>query len=163
MFDQIALLDFLEQNGLSYELLHHREVFTAEEASHLKEILPGAHVKNLFLCSKQSLFLVVVLDHDRLDLNGLRKILVVNKLSFAEPSLLEKHLGVKPGSVTPFGLINDKGRLVSLIIDEKVMEFDRLNFHPMRNDQTINIGREDFLKFIDIIGCIPQILVLPKR
>jgi Ala-tRNA(Pro) deacylase len=95
----------------------------------------------------------VILEHLRqLDIHDLEKRLHQGKLSFASDRRLMKYLGVEPGSVSPFGLINDPEKHVHLFIDEKLSEFDRLAFHPNVNTATIVVSKSDFLKFLEYTG-----------
>jgi Ala-tRNA(Pro) deacylase len=106
------------------------------------------------------LFLIVALADTRVDLKSLQKTLRVDRWSFGKPDLLLAVLGVTPGSVTPFSLINDTEQRVTVILDADMMAFDRLNFHPLENTATTNIAREDLLRFIRACGHQPQVMKL---
>jgi Ala-tRNA(Pro) deacylase len=149
--------------GIDTRTLEHEAVFTVAESSRLERGLPGGHTKNLFLKDKKdSLFLVVALGHSQIDLKSLSKTLGCDRLSFGRPELLLDVLGVPPGSVTPFALINDTARRVTVILDADMMRHERLNFHPLENTATTNIAREDLVHFIRALGHEPRILAVAQ-
>jgi Ala-tRNA(Pro) deacylase len=136
-------------------------VYTVAESSKLERQLPGGHTKNLFLKDKKgALFLIVALGHAQIDLKTLHKKLGCDRLSFGKPELLMEVLGVPAGSVTPFALINDKVRRVTVILDLDMMRHDRLNCHPLDNTATTNIARADLLAFIRACGHEPRIVAV---
>ncbi len=143
-----------EDLGISVTTFSHKPVFTVNEGADVKAQLKGAHTKNLFIREKKKkrLFLVVACDDTKIDLNWLSKRLNVGRFSFGKPERLQEVLGVTPGSVTPFALINDTERLVTPIYDERMLGYDVLNFHPLVNSMTTAIGREDFLTFTRDLG-----------
>ena len=155
------LLARLAELGIATTTLDHEAVFTVAESSKLECELPGGHTKNLFLKDKKGkLYLVVALGHAHIDLKTLPKVLGSDRLSFGRPELLLEILGVPAGSVTPFALINDKARLVTVILDAGMMRHERLNFHPLENTATTNIAREDLVAFIRACGHEPRILAV---
>jgi Ala-tRNA(Pro) deacylase len=150
--------------GIETRTLEHEAVFTVEQSSKLERTLPGGHTKNQFLKDKKgALFLVVALGNATIDLKTLHKKLGSDRLSFGKPELLAEVLGVTPGSVTPFALINDKGRRVTVILDEDMMRHDRLNYHPLENTATTNIARDDFLRFVRSCGHEPRVLAASQQ
>lgn len=151
--DLFALFDRL---GIAHATTRHRPVFTVEEGQDLKRQMPGGHSKNLFLKDKRSaLFLISALGDTVIDLNAVSKVLGVGRFSFGNADLLLRHLGVTPGAVTVFALINDPDRHVTLILDEGLFGFDLVNFHPLRNDATTAITPGDLVKFLAALGCTP--------
>jgi len=149
--------------GIETQTVDHDAVFTVAESSKLERELPGGHTKNLFLKDKKgSLFLVVALGRAHIDLKSLHKSLGCDRLSFGKPELLMEVLGVPPGSVTPFALINDRARRVTVILDADMMRHERLNFHPLENTATTNIAREDLVAFIRACGHEPRILAVSR-
>ncbi len=151
----------LAQLGVETRTLEHEAVFTVAESSRLERELPGAHTKNLFLKSEDgSLFLVVAVAATRVDLKGLAKTLGADRFSFGKPELLLDALGVSPGSVTVFAVINDTSHRVGLILDAELMKYDTINCHPLENTATTNIARDDLLRFIRACGHEPKIAVL---
>lgn len=150
------LLAFLDRLGVAHITHAHRPVFTVEEGRDLKAQMPGGHSKNLFLKDKKGrLFLLSALTDTVIDLNAVSKLIGAGRFSFGNAALLMQHLGVTPGSVTLFGLINDAEGNVTLLLDEALFAHDPINFHPLRNDATTAISPEDMLKFARATGHEP--------
>src|SRR5262245_17775464 len=146
------------------ETVEHEPVFTVQQSSRLERMLPGGHTKNLCLKDKKDrLYLVVALSKARIDLKNLHKLLGSDRLSFGRPELLLEVLGVPAGSVTPFALINDTHRRVTVILDADMMQQERLNYHPLENSATTNIAGEDLLRFIHACGHAPRILAVAAK
>ena len=155
------LLARLAELGIAARTIDHEAVFTVAQSSRLERELPGGHTKNLFLKDKKgALFLVVALGHAHIDLKTLNKTLGCDRLSFGKPDLLLEVLGVPAGSVTPFALVNDRAQRVTVILDADMMRHDKLNFHPLENTATTNIGREDLLTFIRACGHEPRVIAV---
>ncbi|WP_340107469.1 prolyl-tRNA synthetase associated domain-containing protein [Pikeienuella sp. HZG-20] len=139
--------------GIAVRAHRHKPLFTVEESRAEIAALPGAHTKNLFLKDRKgALTLVSCLDHRRIRIADLEKAIGARRLSFAPPPLLEEALGVAPGSVTPFALINDSARRVRLILDAGMMAREPLNFHPLHNKATFAISAAGFRAFLARIG-----------
>ncbi len=154
-----GLLALLDEWGVAHATTTHAPAFTVDDARALRGAIPGAHTKNLFLKDKKGrLFLVVALEDARVELKRLHRALGCARLSFGKPELLEEVLGVRPGSVTPFALINDSRKRVRVVLDENLLKFDQVNFHPLINTATTTISREDFLAFLKRLGCEPLII-----
>ncbi|MDQ0325455.1 Ala-tRNA(Pro) deacylase [Rhodopseudomonas julia] len=153
------LMAFLDEIGISTETMEHPPLFTVEESKRLRGTIEGAHTKNLFLKDKKDqVFLLVAKEDAEIDMKTLHKRLGSARLSFGKPELLEELLGVRPGSVTPFSVINDETQRVTLVLDEALLSYDVLNFHPLENTATTKIGREDLFTFLKAAGHEPQIL-----
>ena len=151
--DLFARFDAL---GIGYTTTKHRPVFTVEEGADLKAAMPGGHSKNLFLKDKKgALFLLSALGDTQIDLNAVSKLIGAGRFSFGNAELLMQHLGVTPGSVTLFALINDPERKVRLILDEGLFGHDVVNFHPLSNDATTAVSPADMLKFARDTGHEP--------
>jgi len=158
------LFRHLDGLGIAHRTYSHAPVFTVEQSQATCAHIPGGHTKNLFLKDRKGqLSLVVAREKLHIDLNGLAKLLGASRLSFGSATLLLDTLGVPPGSVTPFALINDCGGRVQVVLDEGMLALDLLNFHPLRNDRTTAIGSHDLLKFIRATGHEPKIMRLPER
>lgn len=140
----------LSQLGISVELFEHPPVSTAEEAARHWAMIPGAPVKNLFLRNKKGdrHYLVVLGIDKQVDLRHLARTIDADRLSFGSPERLMTHLGVTPGSVSPFGLINDRDRQVRVIVDSGLKTAERLIFHPNDNTASVSIAGEDFQRFL---------------
>src|SRR5262245_65618662 len=155
------LFDRLQELGIKTHTVRHPPVFTVEEAKALRGELPGGHIKNLFLRNKKGEMWLVVAEEDRaVDLKSLGERLGAGRLSFGSPEWLMNALGVIPGAVTPFALINDRAGQVRVAIDKAVLEQDPVNCHPLTNDMTTAIASRDRLTFIERSGHKPLILDL---
>jgi len=137
----------------------HPALRTVEESQRLRGDLPGGHCKNLFLKDKKDqLWLVLTLEDAPVDLKTLDKRIGSARLSFGKPELLREVLGVEPGAVTPFGLINDAGLRVSPVLDAAMMRLELLNYHPLHNEATTAIGATDLIRFVKSCGHQPRVL-----
>jgi len=156
------LAEYLNQLGISATTVDHPPVFTVEEAQALRGEIAGAHSKNLFLKDKKdTLFLVVAREEAEIDLKHLHgRIGASGRLSFGRPELLMATLGVPPGSVTPFGLINDRPPRVRVILEARLVAHETVNFHPLVNTATTTLASRDLLAFIRATGHAPEILDL---
>jgi Ala-tRNA(Pro) deacylase len=151
----------LEQLGVETTTIEHPPLFTVEQSQKLRGQIPGGHTKNLFLKDKKDkVFLVVAEEDAEIDMKSLHKRIGSARLSFGRPELLAELLGVIPGSVTPFGAINDTTGQVTIILDAGLMRHDTLNFHPLENVATTSIRREEFLTFLRHTGHEPKILAV---
>ena len=155
------LFSRLEGLGISYTTREHQAVFTVQESKELRGALPGGHCKNLFLKDKKGqLWLVVALEDRSLDTKKLRHVIGASHLSFGNPELLQEVLGVEPGAVTPFGLMNDTDHRVRIVLDKEMLEHDPLNYHPLTNTATTAISAQDLIAFIEACGHSPLIVDL---
>jgi Ala-tRNA(Pro) deacylase len=161
---EAAITACLDALGIAWHTVAHEPVFTVEEAERLYASQPGGHTKNLFLKDKKGGFwLVVARDDLAVDLNALSRAIGSPRFSFGSTELLVETLGVPPGSVTPFALINDPGRRVRVVLDEGLFALEPLNFHPLRNDRTTAIASADLLKFIRACHDEPLVMQIPER
>ncbi|MEI9988899.1 MAG: prolyl-tRNA synthetase associated domain-containing protein [Rhizomicrobium sp.] len=150
--------------GIGWTTYAHAPVFTVEEAAALYDSQPGGHSKNLFLKDKKDgLWLVTVRDDLRVDLTALSKVLASPRFSFGSPELLLATLGITPGSVTPFAVMNDPEGKVRLVLDAGMLALAPLNFHPLRNDRTTAVTAADLLRFVRATGHEPTIVEIPVR
>ena len=153
----------LEQLGIAFQTHVHAPVFTVEEAQALRGSLPGIHCKCLFLKSKKGhLVLAVLREEINVDLKWLGQELGLGRFSFAKPDLLMEKLGVVPGAVTPFGLINDTETAVLPVLDAQMLEGNLVNYHPLRNDRTTALSPAGLLHFIEAGGHRPKVLRFPE-
>jgi len=148
--------------GIETATHEHDAVFTVVEAKGLRGEISGGHTKNLFLKDKRGrLWLVVCLEDRVVDLKALRRCLGAAKsLSFGKPDLLRQVLGIEPGSVTPFAAMNDAAGRVTVVLDSGMLACEPLNFHPLENTATTQIGAQDLIRFLRATGHEPQILDL---
>jgi len=156
-----ALLDQLAQWGIDQTTHRHAPVFTVEEAKDLRGQLAGGHCKSLFLKNKKGAMWLVVCNEDRrIDIKALGAQLGGGRLSFGSADRLQRVLGVLPGSVTPFALINDKDHQVTPILDKAMLNNEQLNYHPLVNTMTTTIASDDLLRFVEACGHTPVVLDL---
>ncbi|MDR3420977.1 MAG: prolyl-tRNA synthetase associated domain-containing protein [Xanthobacteraceae bacterium] len=153
------LFAYLHSLGIAHRTVRHPPVFTVEEARALRGKIAGGHTKNLFLRDKKgALFLVVAPEDATIELKSLHRLLGASgRFSFGSAELMRETLGVEPGSVTPFAVINDKAARVTVILDAAMMGQETLNFHPLVNTGTTTIPREGLLKFLEATGHRPRI------
>ena len=155
------LFDRFRQLAIDTVTRDHPPVFTVEEARALRGEIPGGHCKNLFLTDdKGQLWLIVCLEDTQVDLKAAPARIGSRRLSFGKPDLLMEVLGVEPGSVTPFGLINDTDTRVTVVLEDRMMAHGQLNFHPLLNTATTTIGSADLVRFIESCGHRPRIAAL---
>ena len=153
------LLAFIDGLGIATKTYEHAAVYTVAESLAIEKTMPGGHTKNLFLKDKKDrLFLVVALHDAAIDMKTLHKTLDCDRLSFGKAELMEAVLGVKPGSVTPFSVVNDKTGQVTVVLDAPMMDQPLLNYHPLENTATTAIARDDLLRFIRATGHEPRIV-----
>lgn len=153
------LIAFLDALGLDARTWDHPAVFTVGESGAIKDEIPGAHTKNLFLKdSRDQLWLISAEAHAEIDLKRLHTVIGSGRLSFGKPELMAETLGVTPGSVTAFGLINDRNHRVRFVLDRTLAEADTVNFHPLTNSATTGLSGADFRRFLDAVGVTPMVV-----
>ncbi len=140
--------------GIRYETFTHPPVFTAEEAAEHWAGIDGAKVKNLFLRNKKGdrHYLVILAISKQADLRALVKMVGDDRLSFGSPERLMANLGLTPGSVSPFGLMNDVRHAVRVIVDQDLRSAERLIFHPNINTASVAIAGADFVRYLESTG-----------
>jgi Ala-tRNA(Pro) deacylase len=152
----------LDDLGLAHSTVEHAPVYTVEEAKQHRGVLPGHHIKNLFLRNKkEAMWLVVAIEDHAIDLKQLGERLGAGRLSFGSPERLRKYLGVEPGSVTPFSVINDIDKAVRLVLDAGLRTGGPINAHPLTNTMTTAIALPDLMRFFEATGHEPKWLDLP--
>jgi len=153
------LIAFLDAHGIDHATAEHEAVFRVGEGAGIKDALAGAHTKNLFLKdAKDRLWLISAEQDTVIDLKRLHHTIGSARLSFGAAALMEETLGVTPGSVTAFGLVNDTDRRVTFVLDRRLAEADRVNFHPLTNTATTGVSRDGFAKFLDAVGVTPLVV-----
>ncbi len=155
------LLARLADLGIAVSTTEHAAAFTVEELSAAVGHLPGVHIKNLFLCDpRKTMWLVVAPGDRRIDLKKLAPLIGAGRLSFGSPDRLLRVLGVTPGSVTPFAVINDPAREVQVILDKTMMNEGVINAHPLINTMTTAISSADLRRFLEACSHIPRLVDL---
>ena len=157
-------LNRLAELGIEAETVEHEPVFTVAESRPVKARIPGAHSKNLFVKDKKGrLFLITARDETPIDLKRVHEAIGASgRVSFGSADQLREALGVEPGSVTPFAVVNDSEGQVTVILDANLMEHERVNFHPLINSMTTGVHRDDLVRFLRATGHEPRILRLPE-
>jgi Ala-tRNA(Pro) deacylase len=157
--DLFAALDRL---GIAHPTVTHPPLFTVEESQALRGAIPGGHTKNLFLKDKKgALFLVTALEDAAIELKSLhRRLGATGRFSFGSADAMLETLGVVPGAVTPFGVINDTAGRITVVLDADLMRHTTVNAHPLVNTMTTSIRREDLVRFLESTGHPPRIVAV---
>ena len=160
---QETLSRWLASSAGDYTLVEHPAVHTIDEALNHVPTMSGLMVKNLFVRDEKGRrhFLVIVPFDKRIDLAALGRLLTVSKLSMASPERLLQHLGITPGSVSLFALLNDSAHTVELVLDQAVWEADSMQAHPLRNTATVALSHATLASFLVHTGHAPRIVTVP--
>jgi Ala-tRNA(Pro) deacylase len=150
----------LDRLGIAHPTVSHPPLFTVEQSRSLRGAIAGGHTKNLFLRDKKgALFLVAALEEAVIELKSLhRRLGATGRFSFGSADLMREVLGVNPGAVTPFGVLNDDKERITVVLDAELMTFAVINAHPLVNTMTTSIGRDDLVKFLESTGHPPRIV-----
>ncbi|MEE9315219.1 MAG: YbaK/EbsC family protein [Rhizobiaceae bacterium] len=160
-----VLLEFLEACGFETTTITHPPLFTVGESQELRGKIDGGHTKNLFLKDKKSNYFLLTAQEDSVvNLKTLHKLLGgTGRLSFGKPDMMLELLGVSPGAVTALGIINDREGKLSFAIDKRLLEHDKINCHPLTNEATTTIARDDLLAFAKACRHEPRIIDLDEE
>ncbi len=152
--EERKVLNVLSELGIPWERHEHPPVFTVEEAELHWKGISGLHVKNLFLRNDRGnrQYLVILAAAKKADLRSLARLLGEERFSFGSASRLKRCLGVDPGSVSAFSLINDRDKAVEVVLDEDLRTSERVNFHPNVNTATVTIRSDDLFRFLAWTG-----------
>lgn len=162
MLGRPDLIAFLDAHGVDHATTDHEAVFRVGEGEGIKDGIPGAHTKNLFLKdAKGRLWLISAKDDTVIDLKRLHTVIGSARLSFGPAKLMVETLGVTPGSVTAFGLINDRGRRVTFVLDKALAEAAQVNFHPLTNTATTTVSQVGLRRFLDALEIAPLVVDFP--
>ncbi len=155
-----SLFAALDAMGIAHETVSHPALYTVEQSKELRGSIPGAHTKNLFLKDKKGrLFLVTAVENTAIDLKRLHEVIGASgRLSFGNAEQMMAHLGVTPGSVTAFGVINDTAGAVTMVLDKRLTEYQRINCHPLVNTMTTGVSLTHLIAFLEKTGHKPEIL-----
>ena len=149
MYNSSELINLLKKQNYKFVVNQHDPLFTVQDSKKLRGKIIGAHSKNLFLKNKKNLlFLLTCEETDRIDLKKISKSLNLGNISFAKEEYLDQYLKIKPGSVSPFALLNDKGGQVIFYLEKTLYESKFVNFHPLINTLTITIETQKFIEFM---------------
>ncbi len=158
-FDRDRLLAWMAERGIDHTTHDHPAVFRVEEGLELKATLPGAHTKNLFLKDKKNrLWLISARQDTIIDLKRAPGAIGSDRLSFGNEALMWATLGVRPGSVTALGLINDVERQVAFVLDRRLWEAEVVNFHPLTNTATTALTQAAFRQVMALLEREPIVV-----
>ena len=153
------LIAFFDAHGIEHHTTAHEAVFRVGEGEGIKDDIPGAHTKNLFLKdAKGRLWLISAQDDTQIDLKRLHTVIGSARLSFGSAKLMEQALGVTPGSVTAFAMINGAERDVTFVLDHRLARAERVNFHPLVNTATTGVSQAGFAKFFQALAITPLVV-----
>lgn len=156
-----TLISRLQALGIEFSTHHHPPLRTVEESKAHRGEMGGTHVKNLYLRDKKKRNYLIVCEEDRaIDLKALHSVIGSDRLSFGSADRLFEMLGVRPGAVSPFTLINDQQQDVSLFIDAEIMQAEHLYFHPLVNDMTLGVTPDGLTRFLAFTGHQPGLIPL---
>lgn len=158
------LHDYLRNLDIEVKTVQHPPLFTVADSQSLRGEIAGGHTKNLFLKDKKDNFFLVTVDENAVvDLKSIHQVIgAAGRVSFGKPEKLMEYLGVVPGGVTVFGAVNDTGHKVKIILDASLMENDIINGHPLTNEATTSIKRDDLIRFLAATGHEPRILAVSE-
>jgi len=160
-FSPDSLIDYMKKAGIKYALFSHNPVYTVAEAEKVSAEIPGLHTRNLFLKDKKGNMVLITLGHETpIDLKKLSVLLGMGRFSFGSPERLWTYLGVRPGSVTPLAILNNKDFNVRMILEKNMMENEIINVHPLDNSMTISFSPQDLLTILEKNAITPQIMDL---
>ena len=155
------LFALLDELGITHSTIEHPPFFTVEEGRPWHDKILGLHCKNLFIKDRKGgIWLVVMPAEKRADLGRIEKAVSAPRFSFARAELLQEVLALTPGSVTPFGLINDRERRVTVILDQEMLDSEQINVHPLHNAASTTIRSDDLVRFIRALGYEPIIVAI---
>ncbi|MCL7999965.1 prolyl-tRNA synthetase associated domain-containing protein [Brucella sp. 21LCYQ03] len=158
------LHDYLKSLDIEVSTVEHPPLFTVADSQGLRGEIAGGHTKNLFLKDKKDNFFLVTVDEDAVvDLKSIHQIIgASSRVSFGKPEKLMEYLGVVPGGVTVFGAVNDTEHNVQIVLDAALMKNDIINGHPLTNEATTSIKRDDLLRFLASTGHEVRILAVSE-
>lgn len=159
---ELDLFDRLAELGIETQTVRHPPLFTVADSQALRGELDGGHTKNLFVKDRKDNFFLLVVEEDaEIDLKQVHHLIgAAGKVSFGKPEKLMEYLGVIPGAVAAFGIVNDTDQAVKIFFDEALMRHDVINAHPLVNDATTSIARDDLLRFVESTGHDATVLKL---
>jgi Ala-tRNA(Pro) deacylase len=156
-----TLLGYLDDLGIKYNYTEHEAVFRVADSTELDRSMPGVHCRNLFLKDKKNrMFLVCVTNDTTIDLKKLPALIESDRLSFGSAERLYTYLGVRPGSVCPYAIVNDTEIQVKIILDKAMFSHEFANYHPLVNTMTIGVHPQDIVKFVEWTGHTAHIVDL---
>ena len=156
------VLDKLNELGIPFQIVEHEPVLTTEQADRFIEGIEGIRTKTMFLTNKKkrNFYLVIIDDAKRLDMDVFKEIVEENRIKMASAETLNDKMMLLPGTVSPFGLLNNRDKDIQVYFDQEIVSEERMCFHPNTNEKTIFVNTEDLFTFLKAIGYEPQVIEL---
>ena len=148
------VVDRLNELGISFQIVEHEPVLTTEQADRFIEGIEGVRTKTMFLTNKKkrNFYLVIIDDAKRLDMDVFKEIVEENRIKMASAETLNDKMMLLPGTVSPFGLLNNRDKDIQVYFDQEIVSEERICFHPNTNEKTIFVNTEDLFTFLKAIG-----------
>ena len=148
------VVDRLNELGISFQIVEHEPVQTTEQADRFIEGIEGVRTKTMFLTNKKNrnFYLVIIDDVKRLDMDVFKEIVEENRIKMASAETLNDKMMLLPGTVSPFGLLNNRDKDIQVYFDQEIVSEERMCFHPNTNEKTIFVNTEDLFTFLKAIG-----------
>lgn len=156
------VVDQLNELGIPFQIVEHEPVLTTEQANRFIEGIEGVRTKTMFLTNKKkrNFYLVIIDDAKRLDMDVFKEIVEENRIKMASAETLNDKMMLLPGTVSPFGLLNNRDKDIQVYFDQEIVSEERMCFHPNTNEKTIFVNTEDLFTFLEVIGYEPHIIKL---
>ena len=156
------VVDQLNELGIPFQIVEHEPVLTTEQADRFIVGIEGVRTKTMFLTNKKkrNFYLVIIDDAKRLDMDVFKEIVEENRIKMASAETLNDKMMLLPGTVSPFGLLNNRDKDIQVYFDQEIVSEERMCFHPNTNEKTIFVNTEDLFTFLKVIGYAPHIIKL---
>ena len=156
------VVDRLNELGIPFQIVEHEPVLTTEQADRFIEGIEGVRTKTMFLTNKKkrNFYLVIIDDVKRLDMDVFKEIVEENRIKMASAETLNDKMMLLPGTVSPFGLLNNRDKDIQVYFDQEIVSEERMCFHPNTNEKTIFVNTEDLFTFLEVIGYEPHVIQL---
>ena len=156
------VVDQLDELGIPFQIVEHEPVLTTEQADRFIEGIEGVRTKTMFLTNKKkrNFYLVIIDDAKRLDMDVFKEIVEENRIKMASAETLNDKMMLLPGTVSPFGLLNNRDKDIQVYFDQEIVSEERMCFHPNTNEKTIFINTKDLFTFLKAIGYEPHVIEL---
>ena len=148
------VVDQLNELGITFQIVEHEPALTTEQADHFIEGIEGVRTKTMFLTNKKkrNFYLVIMDDAKRLDMDVFKEIVEEKQIKMASAETLNDKMMLLPGTVSPFGLLNNRDKDIQVYFDQEIVSEERMSFHPNTNEKTIFVNTEDLFTFLKAIG-----------
>ena len=156
------VVDQLNELGIPFQIVEHEPVLTTEQADRFIEGIEGVRTKTMFLTNKKkrNFYLVIIDDAKRLDMDVFKEIVEENRIKMASAETLNDKMMLLPGTVSPFGLLNNRDKDIQVYFDQEIVSEERMCFHPNTNEKTIFVNTEDLFTFLKAIGYEAHVIKL---